>query len=260
VVLEETYRPVLLRRKMQNAGFVLANDHSSPTGLKNLRKNLKRPFVMLGTQPIIQIIAFFMAYLFGLNHLTISIYQSVWQHQYGQNPGRASLNYLSITFGLVLGAQLGGPLSDRVYARMVSKGFNKSPEIRTVLMVPASLIVPIGLLWYGWSAELRMHWILPNLGIAIFCFGVIIGYQCIQAYVLDCYPMYAASAMGALTVLRAMAGFALPIFAPAMNKALGYGWASTVLAVCACIIGCSVPVLLWRYGPVLRERSQYARE
>ncbi|KAF2107799.1 putative bicyclomycin resistance protein [Lophiotrema nucula] len=255
VILQETYTPVILRKKLRKAGLESQDDSSEYKSMKNLKANLARPFIMLGTKPIVQLLAFFMAYLFGLHNMAISIYQSVWQDQYGQSPSRASLNYIFIAAGLVLGAQLGGPVNDRIYARMKKRnGGTDSPEIRTVLMYPASLIVPAGLLWYGWSAEMHLHWIMPNIGICIFCFGVIVGYQCIQAYVLDCYPLYAASAMGALTVLRAIAGFSFPIFAPALNTSLGYGWASTVLAGCACIIGCSVPFLLSRFGPRLRER------
>jgi hypothetical protein len=33
------------------------------------------------------------------------------------------------------------------------------------------------------------------------------GYQCIQVHVLDCYPVYAASAMGALIVFRRRRAF-----------------------------------------------------
>jgi hypothetical protein len=74
-------------------------------------------------------------------------------------------------------------------------------------MVPSSLLVPIGLLWYGWAAQARLHWIMPNIGATIFAAGIIIGFQCIQSYIVDGYSRYAASAVGATTVLRSLAGF-----------------------------------------------------
>ena len=125
-------------------------------------------------------------------------------------------------------------------------------------MLPAAVLAPLGLLCYGWTAQMHLHWVLPNTGMVIYCFGLIVSFQCIQAYVLDCYPVYAASAIGALTVLRAVAGGAFPLFGPVLYRSLGYGWASTVLAGVALMIGGVAPVGLMRAGPWLRLRSRYA--
>lgn len=38
----------------------------------------------------------------------------VWSHQYNQEPGRASLNYISLGLGFVIGLQISGPLIDKV--------------------------------------------------------------------------------------------------------------------------------------------------
>jgi len=38
------------------------------------------------------------------------------------------------------------------------------PEYRMPGLVIASIFVPIGLLWYGWSAQARLHWIMPIIG------------------------------------------------------------------------------------------------
>ena len=125
-------------------------------------------------------------------------------------------------------------------------------------MIPASLLVPLGQLWYGWSADQHLHWVMPNIGVVIYSGGLIVCYQCIYAYMLDCYPTYAASAIGSLTVLRAIAGCVFPLFGPLLYRKLGYGWASTILAGIAMVIGGLSPILLKIYGPALRVRSPYA--
>jgi hypothetical protein len=38
------------------------------------------------------------------------------------------------------------------------------PEYRIPALLIASIFVPIGLLWYGWSAQARLHWIMPIIG------------------------------------------------------------------------------------------------
>jgi len=46
------------------------------------------------------------------------------------------------------------------------------------MMLPARLAIPAGLFWYGWTAETRQHWSLPNNGVAIFSCGTVVTFQC----------------------------------------------------------------------------------
>ena len=76
-------------------------------------------------------------------------------------------------------------------------------------MVPGAFLVPIGFFWYGWSVENHVHWIMPDIGATPFGAGIIISVQCITSYIIDAYAVYAASAIAATTVLRALAGFGM---------------------------------------------------
>jgi hypothetical protein len=67
-----------------------------------------------------------------------------------------------------------------------------------------------------------------------------------------------ASALAAVVVLRSLAGFGFPLFAPYLFQRLDYGWGSTLLALLAIGIGLPVPILLWLFGERLRKHSQYA--
>lgn len=86
------------------------------------------------------------------------------------------------------------------------------PEHRAPILIPGAVLVPLGLLLYGWSAQKQLFWVVPNIGAAIFGGGVIISMQSITSYVVDVYPLYAASATAALTLLRAVAGFSMSLF------------------------------------------------
>ena len=59
-------------------------------------------------------------------------------------------------------------------------------------------------------------------------------------------------------MLRSLAGFGFPLFAPAMYGALGYGKGDTILAAAAIAIGCPAPWLFWRYGERIRGASRHA--
>lgn len=81
------------------------------------------------------------------------------------------------------------------------------PEHRAPLLMPGAILVPAGFFVYGWSVEYHAHWVVPNVGAFLFSGGIIISMQSITSYVLDAYPLHAASATAALTVPRAVGGY-----------------------------------------------------
>ncbi|KAK9421811.1 putative Major facilitator superfamily (MFS) profile domain-containing protein [Seiridium unicorne] len=267
VILPETFGPVILLRRraerLRQKGISLpipaAKHGKHDTTKKRIRKGLARPFILLGTQPIIQVLALYFGFYFGLYQLFIAMYHAMWRDMYDMTPIQASANYLSITIGLILGCEIAGPLNDKIYRylRQRNNGIDL-PEYRIWLMLPAAILVPGGLLWFGWSAVAQAHWIIPNLGMATACVGIVMTFMCMQAYVMDAYPVYAASAQGALTVVRSLTAFTMPVMAPAMVHQWGYGWSSTVLAIIAVVVGSLAPAFLHLKGASLRAKSPYA--
>ncbi|KAE9371183.1 MFS multidrug transporter-like protein [Stipitochalara longipes BDJ] len=264
--LQETYAPVLLHRKKKtliketgNEALHTEFDHPERTVAKTLRISLIRPFKLLFTQVIVQVLALYMAYLYGLMYLVLSTFPGLWENEYHESVGIGGLNYISLGVGFFLGTQVCAPCQDLIYRALKARndGVGK-PEFRVPLMIPGALLVPIGLFIYGWTSQYHTHWIFPNIGAAIFAAGVIIGFQCIQTYIVDSYTRYAASAVGAATVLRSLAGFGFPLFAPYMYAKLHYGWGNSLLAFVAIGLGWPAPILLWKFGERLRKKSTFA--
>ncbi|KAJ4358612.1 uncharacterized protein N0V89_003196 [Didymosphaeria variabile] len=265
-LLQETYAPKLLawkrdklRKETGNMELHTEFDDPNKTLLNTLKIALARPFRLLATQPIVIVLACYMAYLYGLMYLMLSTFPGLWSKQYNESTSIGSLNFISMGLGFFLGTQITAPLNDAIYRRLKKKnnGVGK-PEFRVPIMIPGSILVPVGLFWYGWSAQAKVHWIMPNIGAAVFCAGVIISFQCIQTYLVDSYTRYAASAIAAATVLRSLAGFGFPLFAPAMYNALDYGWGNSLLGFIGIALGVPAPFLLWKYGETLRSKSQFA--
>jgi len=200
-----------------------------------------------------------MAYLYGMMYLMLSTFPALWSGRYGEPVGEASLNYIALGVGFFLGAQISAPVNDKVYRRLKARynGIGR-PEFRVPGMFVGSCLIPIGLFWYGWSAQARTHWILPDVGAAIFCSGAIMCFQSMQMYIVDSYARYAASGIAAAVVLRSTAGFGFPLFAPAMYERLGYGWGNSILGIVAIILGLPAPLIFWKYGEKLRARSKFA--
>ncbi|RFN54305.1 hypothetical protein FIE12Z_1431 [Fusarium flagelliforme] len=263
--LQETYPPKILKVKARGLRKLTGNkylhtefEQRDRTFMSLLLNNLKRPFVMLFTQPAIQITALYRAYLYGLMYLVFASFPMVWEGQYNQQPGRASLNYISLGIGFVIGLQISGPLIDKVYMVLKDRYNHPGrPEFRVPLMFPTALVTPAGLVLYGVAAHLKLHWIIPNVGTAIFAAGLILSFQCAQTYIIDSYERYAASATGAAAFVRTMAGFSFPLFAPAMYQRLGIAWGNGLLAGTAMVLCLLAPVVLWRYGEWIRRKSSY---
>jgi hypothetical protein len=79
-----------------------------------------------------------------------------------------------------------------------------------------------------------------------------------QTYIVDSYTTYAASGVAAAVVLRSLAGFGFPLFAPYLYEVLGYGWGNSLLGFLAIGIGIPAPFLFWFYGERLRAKSTFA--
>jgi len=52
-----------------------------------------------------------------------------------------------------------GLASDRIMKSMTAKGKPNKPEYRLITMIPGAVLLPIGLLWYGWTAEKGAFWL-----------------------------------------------------------------------------------------------------
>lgn len=115
--------------------------------------------------------------------------------------------------------------------------------------------IPIGLFWYGWSAEKEAPWIVPILGTALIGVGILASFMSVSTYLVDAYTLYAASALAANTVLRSILGGVLPLAGQSMYDKLGLGWGNSLLAFIALAL-CPLPIYFERYGEKLRKKFE----
>lgn len=267
-LLQETYGPALLQRKAkklrketQDPSWHTEFDHPERSLTKTLSVSLRRPFILIATQPIVQALSVFMAYIYGLMYLMLASFPTLFTSPdyYNESVGIGGLNYISLGVGFFMGAQITARLNDRIYKKLSARNNGTGlPEFRTPLLFLGSILLPVGLFIYGWTAEYKVHWIAPDIGATIFCVAAIMSFQCIQVYLVDTYTRYAASALAAAVLLRSLAGFGFPLFAPYMFNALRYGWGNSLMAFVAIAVGCPAPLLLWKYGAKLRKMSPFA--
>lgn len=284
-LLRETWAPQLLENKAKKLRKSTGNDQFYPaaatneTTLQKLEKSLVRPFRLMFTQPIIICAALYMAYLYGLIYLVISSFSALYTSpDYGQSVQIAGLHYIALALGCLFGSQLTARFNQVIHRRQKIKNNGKVfPEFRVPVLIPCAILLPIGFFWYGWSAQEAVFWVMPvmtnshayasqslltlmtqDIGAMILAGATMSGYQGMQSYIIDSYPTYAASAVAAISTLRSVAGFGLPLCAPMLYQSLGQGWGNSLLAFIAIAIGVPAPWFFWRYGARLRAKSQFA--
>ncbi|KAI1438339.1 MFS general substrate transporter [Xylaria sp. CBS 124048] len=264
----ETFGPKLNRSRDIRVGdsvpdAELQAPRDAPSGMETLKKtglitNLQRPFRMLGTQIIVQLLAVYMALLYGIMWLFLFMYPRMWTEQYGQSSEIASLNYLSFGFGLVAGVHVAGHVSDKTYKIFKARNHGVGrPEYRVPPLLIGTILAPAGMLWWGWSGQAKLHWAVPNAGSFVFALGTYVCSSCVSVYTIDAYTTYAASAISTNLVLRSVSAALFPLFAPYLFDRFGFGLAATVLASAFFFVGSIITTLLWFYGQDFRARSRY---
>ncbi|KXN88346.1 hypothetical protein AN958_07491, partial [Leucoagaricus sp. SymC.cos] len=262
IFIRETYAPELLKRKAEKLRKDTGNEHyRSPYERPDrhwtavMARGMTKPLVFLLTEPIVQVFALYMAVLYGLLYLTMTTFVKVYTDQYGQSIGIAGVHYLAVALGSTVGGQVGARALNIIYRKLKARnGGVGTPEMRV-----SATTLPIGLLIYGWTANARLFWLLPDIPRAYQRQMATFSHRTYQSTSqVDNYALYAASAIAGVSSFRALAGFGFPLFADKMYAQLGDGWGNSILALICLVIGCPAPFIFYRYGPKLREWSKAA--
>lgn len=72
------------------------------------------------------------------------------------------------TLGEITAANVGARVTDLIWRRLKKRANGtETPEYRVPLMVPGAILMPIGLSIYGWAAQARTFWLVPDIGVAV---------------------------------------------------------------------------------------------
>ena len=229
----------------------------------SLRRSLLRPMRLMASRPVLLVYALLNAMSFGIYCIVLTTFATLWIERYQQSETIASLHYISIALGASIACQGTGRLMDVIQRKMASrpripvsgaevKQDKQAPEYRMITLALAAVSLTIGLICYGWTAQKHAHWVVVDIGVAVWCFGVFGCQQTWLAYISDEFGQYTGSANAAAKLGGYMTGFLFPLFAPKLYAGWGYGVGNTVLAVVWAVVALPVPWLLWKYGARLR--------
>ncbi|CAG8947397.1 unnamed protein product [Penicillium salamii] len=269
LTLPETYAPTILyhkakrMRKAKIPGYenVRAQIESSDRTLVDIYKvALTRPWIIL-FDPISLLCAIYMAVVYTLLYMLFTIYPIVFQERRGWNSGVGELPLV----GTIVGALIGGAvvLADtRIRQRKIERGEKTMqdtvPEDRLTLAMIGGVGFPITMFWFAWSAQYNeVHWIVPTLAGCFLSSCLLLIFVAYLNYLVDCYLMYAASAIAANTIARSACGAAAPLFTNQMFTAMGVGGGGSLIGGVAAVLAV-IPFLFYKYGKQIRIKSKFA--
>ncbi|CUM67337.1 uncharacterized protein PRCAT00005030001 [Priceomyces carsonii] len=263
---EEPHHPIILARKAEvlrrrtgNWGIQAPIDEVSLSLKEIFENNITRPVIMLFTEPILFLISLYNAFIYGLLYTFLTAIPLIFSGRYGFVGGVAELPYLSMLIGIFIGGIVSLYFAKTYNRAMVANNGKPVPEERLPPMMLGSFFFAGGLFWLGWAGDFpdRVHWIVPTIGASFIGFGLLLIFLPCINYIVDCYLLFAASALAGNNMLRSSFGGAFPLFAYQMFTNMHIKWASTLLG-CIAIVLIPVPFLFYKYGKGIRARSKYA--
>lgn len=261
VTLHETSpRKILLRRARQarrktgNTAFRTKHEDDKVDFRKLLQKYLLVPVKMFATEVILVVLTIYLTFVYGTLYLAYQMFPISFR-QRGWSAQLTNLPFAAVALGTISAWGLFSLYTLTWYRSSLRDGERPIPEARIPPMVLGGVILPIALLWFGWSDH--VHWLSQVL--ACYFIGIALQLIFVSAivYLVDVYGANSICAMSVQVVFRSLVAASFPLWSPPMYHRLGVSWSSTVLAGVAAIL-LPFPLLFRRYGHVLRRSSKYA--
>lgn len=261
ILCHETYTPVLLARKTMRLRRASGNERLrsvTDTGMSKTR-HLKlawlRPIRMLFLSPIAGFLAIYVAIMYGILYLLCTTFTFIFEGLYHFTEETIGYTYVGMGVGMIIGIFGIGVSSDRILQAMARKKASGAlkPEYRLIPLLVLNPLAPIGLFIYGWTAQYHIQYAVPLFGTFLYGAGQIAILVCTSQYLIDAFPLYEASALGANTILRSLVGAILPLGGLQMYEALGIGWGNSLLGFISLGL-LPIPWIFYIYADKLRGK------
>ncbi|KAF2249796.1 MFS general substrate transporter [Trematosphaeria pertusa] len=256
-----TPRPDLSRTTTRQS----VKDKSKST-LKTIRRIFIDPLVVLTwlRYPPVALTVYYASITFGcLYILNISIQASFSAPPYQFATIIVGLLYIPNSLGYLLASVFGGRWIDKIMHREARKA-GRYDEHGKLMLRPedrmkenawiAAVLWPGALIWYGWTVEKGVIWIVPMIANFFFGIGSMLIFGLASTMLTEFMPKRASAGIAINNFLRNICSFTGAVVAEAIIRAIGNGWIMTILGLWSLISGLLVIWAMGRWGPVWRVK------
>ncbi|KAI9026627.1 major facilitator superfamily domain-containing protein [Phycomyces nitens] len=212
---------------------------------------LKHVFVLL--------IAIQTGICFGTMFTIETVIPDLYEAAYALQSWQTGLSFIGAGVGNLIGSFVSGRLSDYLLkrARRQRGGKSKAEDRLTLNAWPGGFIlVPLGVLIFGWCIHAHLTIWASMIGFAIVCFGMSQVYASGSAYLVDALPGKGASVTAAANLLRMVMACILSLIAHPVVESIGPGYLATILASLN-ILGMFCFVFVKLNGQKMRQRLTF---
>lgn len=234
--------------------------------LQRLKTNMTRPVIFFTKEPIVICLGFYLTMIYVLVFTNLNGFTYIFTTTYGFSPGEKGSAFGAVAVGVLLNTCT-QPLHARGYHRHLARAQNSSeakdeakvePEYRLWSAIIAAPFLPISLFWIGWTNYTTVSYWNGLLAAALFGWSLNGIFVAVYQYIIDSYETESASALSSITFMRYIVAGGMVVADMKMYETLGVHWTMTMLG-CLGVVLTPLPLLFWRFGNEVRERSTFAQ-
>jgi MFS family permease len=212
---------------------------------------------MLILDPMCLNLCLFSSLLLGILYLFFGAFSLIFTKVYGFNLYQVGLTFVGLLVGMLF-AIASDPFWQRNYLRLVrNNSGNSEPEYRLPPSIGGAVLTVFGLFCFAWTIYPSIHWIVPIVGAGLFGAGTVLVFTGVFTFLVEAFPLYAASGLAANSFARSSFAAAFPLFGLQMYNKLGFHWASSLLAILTLAMA-PFPYIFFIYGRRLRQKSRFS--
>jgi MFS family permease len=206
---------------------------------------------------------YYAAITFGsLYVLNISIENSFAKDPYNFDTLIVGLLYIPNSLGYLISSIFGGKWIDNIMIREAKKA-NRYDENGKLIYRPedrmrenavvGALLYPAGLIWYGWTVEKGVFWIVPMIANFVFGVGSMLIFALVTTMLTELLPKRSSEGVALNNFVRNIFSCVGSFVTVPVINGIGNGWLFTIVGVAA-ILSSGVIVAMRLFGGRWRER------
>ncbi|KAI6005602.1 major facilitator superfamily domain-containing protein [Pisolithus albus] len=227
---------------------------------------LLRPITLLRSEPIMIWTTLYHSFVYGLLFILLEAYPHIFDAHYSMSREQTGLVFVAPFIGNMIGVLMYFGYDKPRYEALqhtiqVESGgkLEIEPEARLPGVLLASLLTPIGLFWFTFSANPDVHYYLPIIASVPIGMGMTLLQLSLFNYYIDLYPTMSASAIAANSAVRCVVAAVLPSVGLPLYSSLGIRNANVLLTCISCM-GLPTGIILYVFGRRLRVASKWAKQ
>lgn len=177
---------------------------------------------MLFTEPVVFFFSLWVSFSWAVLYLQFGSVPLIFRTNHNFTTEQTGAVFTSMCVGVILISVI-SIYQDRVAARFGFK--SAAAEGRLYFVCVESVLLPIGMFWFGWTSFPSVPWIVPAMAVGCSTMGIFSIYLATFNYLADTYHRYASSAIAAQSCCKFPELLYLPVAsADVLERPKSVGW------------------------------------